>query len=351
MRKALLIFTIIFTFVFTAAAQYPATAILKPTLAIRADLDLGYCKMPDAPNYWSWKPEASFTMTGPVEDASFVTFEFTTPDGKPWYSYDTSPISIAAGGTLEIASEGVSSWKDKRSTLQTGMFGFKITLKNNLNGTSKELYSGKFKVGKVFAGTPHPDFKNQWAYYVDHDWTLPMAYVGFSYRDPKSPQLNTGMWLRTDIGTERIAAYVFYNGKQVSSTKNSNTGGAYSLKPIIAEGDDKREAYWSYWNFAFFNLRQFDADRGYPTASLLKNSPGNYEVKILLDGELFRTLSFTIAADGSVVDNGIAAKNGIVGMGTIVPVKIIGTKEGNINLLAWKTEGFYGHPLTGFTAQ
>jgi hypothetical protein len=34
----------------------------------------------------------------------------------------------------------------------------------------------------------------------------------------------------------------------------------------------------------------------------------------------------------------------------IVPVQIIGDQDGPWNKTAWKTDAFYGNPLTGFTA-
>jgi hypothetical protein len=297
-------------------------------------------------------PKVAFTVTGPIEDASFFSFEFTTPDGKPWYSWDTDPISVPTGGFYNVESEAVSSWWDKRSTILTGVFGFKVTLKNNLNGTSKEMYRGNYTVGKTFAGTPHPDFKNQYAFYVDQDWAIPIGNAALlPANDPKSPVLNVGMWFRGDFDSDRLAAYVFFNGKQISSTKNSSTGGAVRGKALIAEGDDKREFYWTYWNFVFYNLRQTDPDGSYPTATLLKNNPGNYEIKVLLDGELVRTTSFTIGPGGEIVDSGIAAKNGFAGLGTVIPVKVLGNKEGTLNLQSWKTGAFYGNPLAGFAIQ
>lgn len=338
-------------FAFVSSAQMPTTTILKPTLSVRAQRDLGYWKMPNAPNYWSWMPVVSFTVTGPIDDASFITFDFTTPDGKPWYSWDTEPFSVPAGGFYNIESQAVTSWRDKRSTILTGTFGFKVTLKNNLTGTSKELYKGTYKVNKSFAGTPHVDFKNQYSFYVDQDWALPIGTISLEKTDPDSPLLSAGMWFRGDFDTDKMAAYVFYNGKQISSTKNSSQGGSVRGKALIAEGDDKRQFYWVYWNFVFYNLRQFDKKSGYPLATLLKNQPGNYEIKVLLDGELARTVAFTVGPNGEIVDSGIAAKNGFAGMGTIVPVKIIGGKEGVLDLQSWKTEAFYGNPLTGFIAQ
>jgi len=34
----------------------------------------------------------------------------------------------------------------------------------------------------------------------------------------------------------------------------------------------------------------------------------------------------------------------------IVPVQVIGDQDGMWNKTAWKTDAFYGNPLTGFTA-
>lgn len=351
MKKILITFTFLFTFAGSVLAQYPPTSIVKPSLSIRAVRDQGYWKMPDAKNYWSWMPEVSFQVTGPIEDASFLTFDFTTPDGKPWYSWDTRPISVEAGHYREIESEAVSSWRDKRSTTQTGVFGFKITLKNNLNGTSKELYKGSFKVGRSFAGTPHPDFKNQYAFYIDHDWAIPIGMVVLDgYREPKSPELNVSMWFRGNLDSSRLSAHIFYNGKQISNTQNSDLATALNRKSIIAVGENKPEYYWENWTFIFYNLRQRDDGNTYPKAHLLKKNPGTYDIKVLLDGDLVRTSSFTVGADGSVVDNDIASKNNL-GARAIIPVKAVGDKEGKLDLNTWKTDAFYGNPLAGFSVQ
>ena len=144
--------------------RLPAATILKPSVTVRATRDLNYWKQPGAKNFWSWMPKVSFTVTGPIPDASYFTFEFTTPDGQPWFSYDTGPIAVAEGATRNLESVAVPQWTDKRSTIATGIFGFKVTMKNTLQGTAKVMYQGKYKVNKQFAGTPHPDFKNQFAF-------------------------------------------------------------------------------------------------------------------------------------------------------------------------------------------
>jgi len=337
-------------FVLAGVAQIPKTTILKPFLSVRAQRDLRYWKQPNLDNYWSWMPKVNFTVTGPIADASFFTVEFTTPDGKPWFTWESAPLSVPEGGFYNLESEAVSSWQDKRSTIATGTFGFKITLKNNLNGTAQEMYRGQFKVNKKFAGTENANFKNQYAFYVDQDWALPIGYLSLDYRqDAVSPKLDVGMWFRGDHDRANLVAYLFYNGKQISNTKNSDKGAGSAVKSLIAEGDDTHEFYWAYWNFAFFNVRASDSDN-FPNVHILKNNPGTYEIKVLLDDEIVRTATFTIGKDGRPVENNIASSNGFGGMGTVLPVRIIPAKEGALNLAAWKTDAFYGNPLSGFTA-
>src|SRR5689334_10281023 len=75
----------------------PSTAILKPTLKVKTVRDQNYWKQPTLKNFWSWMPKVEFALTGPVADASYLTYEFFTADGKLWFSQDSKPFSIAEG--------------------------------------------------------------------------------------------------------------------------------------------------------------------------------------------------------------------------------------------------------------
>jgi hypothetical protein len=333
--------------------KLPSATILKPSLTVRAVRDLNYWKQPDAKNFWSWMPKVDFMVTGAISDASYFTVEFTMPDGKPWFSWDSEPMSVDEGGVGYIESIAVPRWTDKRSIIETGVFGFKITLKNSLQGTAKEMYRGKFKVNKKFAGTPSPDFKNQYAFYVDQDWALPIGYVSLDAKtDANAPLLNVGMWFRGDYDNSRLTAYLYYNGKQISTTTSNAKGIGSSVKSVITEGDDNKELLWAFWKFTFYNVRAFNSgSNSFPEAHFFKQNPGNYEIKVLLDGELVRTANFAVGSDGGISDNGIAAKNNFGGFWTVMPVKVIPAKEGALNLQAWKTDAFYENPLTGFSVQ
>ena len=322
----------------------PAT-LLKPTLKVRCARDLNYWKQPNLKNFWSWLPSVQFAVSGPIEDGSYFTYEFFTPDGKPWFSVDSEPFAVAEGEYRGFESEAARSWTDKRPTIATGVFGFKITLKNSLQNTAKPFYQGKFTVKKEFAGTPHPDFKNQYLFYVDQDWMLPLAYLNVDPRfDQDAPPLRASMWFRGDFNG-KLKGFLFYNGKQVT---NTDTGGVEQTNYVLSEGDSDSKFRWTRWTFKFYGARYFDNNGDKSSLHIIKNKPGNYEVKVLLDGELARTVAFIVGKDGKITDNGVAAKNGLTGFGVVVPANVLPVKEGAVDLMAYKTEAFYGNLLTGF---
>jgi hypothetical protein len=84
---------------------------------------------------------------------------------------------------------------------------------------------------------------------------------------------------------------------------------------------------------------------------LFSENPGPYELKIMHNGRLIRTLKFAVDAQGKLVDNGIATTNKVGSDRIIVPVQVLGDRDGTWDRTAWKTEAFYGNPLVGFAAQ
>ena len=63
-----------------------------------------------------------------------------------------------------------------------------------------------------------------------------------------------------------------------------------------------------------------------------------------------RSIKFAVDAEGKLVDNGIATSNKLGDNRIIVPVQVLGDSDGQWDKMAWKTDAFYGNPLTGFTA-
>ena len=57
-----------------------------------------------------------------------------------------------------------------------------------------------------------------------------------------------------------------------------------------------------------------------------------------------------VDAEGKLVDNGIGTSNKLGNNRIIVPVQVLGDSDGQWDKMAWKTDAFYGNPLTGFSA-
>ncbi|PYS58264.1 MAG: hypothetical protein DMF74_24205 [Acidobacteria bacterium] len=65
---------------------------------------------------------------------------------------------------------------------------------------------------------------------------------------------------------------------------------------------------------------------------------------------MVRSIKFAVDADGKITDNGIATSNKFGNNRIIVPVQVLGDSDGQWDKNAWKTDAFYGNPLTGFSA-
>ena len=90
--------------------------------------------------------------------------------------------------------------------------------------------------------------------------------------------------------------------------------------------------------------------RGQPNTNemfKLASNPGEYELKVLWNNQLARSIKFTVGPDGKL-ENGIGPANKLSIDRVVVPVTIIGDQDGTWNKAAWQTDAFYGHPLTGF---
>ena len=333
------------------AAQSGPT-ILKASVIVRANRLLRYWKAPEADNYWSWMPELSFTVVGPINTGSAFFIDFTNEAGAPWCTVECETPAIDATRWQRISTPAITTHIDKRTTLATGVFGFTVRMKNELSGTDEKLMSGKYKVSKFHIGNNLPAFKNQFEYVVDQDWNLPIGYLYFNTpADQNMPPLVVSMWFRGELDNTKLAAYLFYNGKQIASTKEQ-TGGAGYDSAIFANSNEGTR--YERWKFSWGQVRGWNADTSSANNTsqifFLAANPGEYEVKVLRDGDLARSAKFTVGPDGRLVDNGVTQKNGLGGLAMILPVKVLGTGDGQWDASAWKTDAFYGNPLSGFTA-
>jgi len=238
-------------------------------------------------------------------------------------------------------------------------------MRNELAGTNSTLFTGKMKIAKAHSNEHGPKFVNHFVYYVNHDWNLPIAYIFLTSASGSAewqrPYFNAAFWHRGE--TARFEPHLFYRGKEVGKIFYGNDeAGKAGCSADIENGtthymDDSvpQKGKWSRVSCQFYNVVGWDKTGKtdtFPgqvgTAHVMSANPGEYELKVLQNNHLARSIKFTVAPDGKF-DNGIATANKLGSDRVIVPVQIIGDQDGQWDRTAWKTDAFYGNPLKGFT--
>ncbi|RYG36895.1 hypothetical protein EON81_08320 [bacterium] len=302
-------------------------------------------------NTWSWLPRASFYLKGTMPPGAQVSIAYMLPDGKPWLTVPLVANKVGESDYYACGHDYSSQEAGKPAKTIVGTFPFKITLKDPLAGSNTVLYTGKYTVGKFHKGNALPAFKNQFEYYVDQDWRLPIAFVAPDYSDSyrDNPALQVKLYLKGEVDQERLEGVLMYDGKVIAS-KELRGSGTYSKFMLTTTGMDKGDPLWRLWNFSFGGVRLTVPEYNrMDTYWYLSEHPGEYELKVLRDGTLARSVKFTVAEGGKFVDNGMGEQANDEA-NAIVPAKIVGATDGKWDAKAWKEEAFYGNPLTGFEA-
>jgi len=311
---------------------------------------------------WSWVPLISYRVNGPIPSGGQLYVEYTVP-GNAAVKFDCSTEETSADRWWKTTCGGREGVPEEKATTYTGPFQFAIKLRNELAGNDKTIFTGKAKVAKVHSNEISTGkFANHFVYYVDHDWNLPIGYVYYTPDDlngMKRPMLNVTFWVRGDA--YKLDPHLFYKGAEVGRIMYEGTQvGKPSCESDVENNtthfvDEKlapQKAKWSRVRCTFNNVRAWDtsdAGWGFGAPHLMNKNPGEYEMKVLRNNKLARSVKFTVKPDGTL-DTSLAAANKLGSDRVIVPVQIIGDQDGQWNRTAWQTEAFYGHPLNGFAA-
>ena len=361
--KTISVLVVTFFLIVQTASSARAQTINKPSIQINLRSHQQYYRGAQVDqDTWSWSPRITYRVNGPIPPGSQLSVEFTLPSGKAWIKFDCNTNETAQGSWWETEC-GMNSndVKDEQTTIETGLAGFTIKLKNELEGTDKALFTGKFKVEKFHVGVVDlPKFKNNFSYYVNYDWNLPIGYVygydGMDVRQGNRPseteaRLSFATWFKGDpknIDYGKYVAYLYYQGKLVADSAGG--GNKYGDTGCQVTNAAYHESVNTYCRRKFtVNALVWDKQPEFhPEDFQMYKNPGEYEIKVLENGKLARTAKFTMGADGQLVDTGIGPKN-MLGTGrTVVPVAIIGDQDGQWDRSAYKTESFFGNPLNGF---
>jgi hypothetical protein len=335
-----------------ATSRYPKAGenplLLKTTLDIRCDTENRYWKMPNESNYTSWVPQVRFKVLYAGATKLRLMVEYFNPDGSPWMSEMVKQNTAnASEQTVELITDRVGDRFTNKSTVGTGLYGIKIT--DTRDGAV--LFQGKFKVGKFKFGPNIPMFKNQHDFYVEQDWNMPIGYVWLNYgNDRNAPLPTASMWIKGETRLDDLEARLFYNGEQIATT--DDMGEARSVQQRYPNSLENKETHrWELFDFAWYKFRYIATPQGgrmYANARKMNEMPGDYTVKVFHKGVQIREVSFKVEG-GEFADTGYGSKNGFAESKVIVPVKIMGTKD-KWNATQWKTDAFYGNPVSGFSA-
>ncbi|HEV7858016.1 MAG TPA: hypothetical protein VGO91_05255 [Pyrinomonadaceae bacterium] len=341
-----------------AASGEDQPTIAKDSVQVKAFTNNFYHKNFDT---WSWFPQIEYRVNGPIASGSQLYVEFTLPGSGPWVKFDCKTEETQAGYWLKTEC-GARDIPEDKSTTYTGPVNFAIHMRNELAGTDSTLFNGKIKVGKAHSNEQGPKAVNKFVYYVDDDWNLPIGYVFYtadSTRGMDRPVFNLAFWVRGEA--VNFEPHLFYQGKEVGKMfyqgeevgKASCEAEVENATTHYVDDSVPQKAKWSRVICSFVNVRGWDKTGEQPgmfgPLYLLSANPGDYEFKLLWNNHLARSIKFT-AGSGGKLDNGIASANKLGNNRVIVPVQIMGDQDGQWDRTAWKTDAFYGNPLTGFTA-
>ena len=313
---------------------------------------------------FSWVPRLHLRVNGPIASGSQIYAEFTVPGGGAW-KFDCKTQETGAGHWWQPDEcGGRDALGEDKGITYTGPVNFAIKMRNELMGGDVTLFTGKFKVAKSHTNEVGPNFVNHFVYYVDQDWNLPIGYVFLEPDDVyewKKPTLSFAFWARTELNGP-FEPHLFHGGKEVGKMmyEGEEVGkagcGMHEIEDNPTHGTEPHGQFiWTRMSCSFPNIKAWNqTGEGNKTMFgplyLLSENPGDYEIKILYKGHLVRSIKFGVDADGKITDNQIATNNKLGNNRVIVPVQVLGDSDGQWDKNAWKTDAFYGNPLTGFSA-
>ncbi|MGD9562937.1 MAG: hypothetical protein AB7F88_12945 [Pyrinomonadaceae bacterium] len=316
---------------------------------------------------WSWVPKIEYRVNGPIASGSQLYVEFSMPSRGSWVKLDCKTEPTGAGYSHKTECGGREIAEDKGTTY-TGPVRFSIGMRNELAGGDIPLFTGTMKVAKVRSNETAPNTVDHFVYYVDHDWNLPIGYVFYEPDEQweldrperwAKPKFSIAFWTRGE--TQGFAEpHLFFKGKEVGKLYNDGREvGTPNCSTPEAENNvthittpNAPSFKWTRWKCTFYNVlpwnRRDKSETMFGRLRLFSENPGEYEVKIMLKGRLIRSFRFSVDREGRLIDNSIAAANKLGSDRLIVPVQVVGDLDGPWNRTAWKTDAFYGNPLTGF---
>ncbi len=316
--------------------------ILKPKVFIQAVHNQDYWKMKTVRDATSWLPQIQMQIYWNQDRRMDMVAEWYNPDGSLWFTENLDT------GTF-FKSGDTWSLMDTKSTNATGVFSVKVKNK----ATGELFYEGKFRVYKF--PISDPPTKNNLGFSVDHDSLLPLGMVGFSLDGDitkATSRVLFSTWLKGRVRSDELEAQLFYEGKMIARATPSDGMAtderASKYTPAFdAEGMVKRWEIF-FGNVLLANGNDNPRNEYWASTHWIDKNPGNYVYKLFRNGTQIREFSFEVGADGRFVRPAYSDSFFFPQYSILFPAKVMGTTE-KWNTTTWKTDMFYGNPISGYT--
>src|SRR6476646_9336427 len=285
MKKSWWLILVSIVLTVSSAGAVAAQTIDKSSVQVRLQVHKGYNGDPET---WSWTPVLRFRVNGPISPGSAFSVEYNSP-AKAW-KFDCQTDEYGAG------------WLGARDC---GM---------NPPDNQAVTYTGPV------------DFKNNFIYYVNYDWALPIAYVYdewvYNWEYPgktmvpplTNSHLMAAFWFRgtnKSVIYSKYAAYLYFNGQMVAEAVPES-----AVCEVLNQPESNQDSPNAYCRsvFTFNKAILWDKQPGIMEAGFyyeMYKHPGEYEIKVLQNGKLARSAKFTFGADYKIADNGIVKQNSL----------------------------------------
>ncbi len=325
------------------APQPPAQPmLLKETLDVEAKTEARFWKQSNKNDNPSWYPQVEFRIFYNEASRQRYNAEWMNPDGTPWFTEQLDFGSMDANKVIKVASPYQSESPYTKAIQTVGTFPFKIVNTK----TGETVFQGKYVVKKL---PPVPGDSFAGSFYVDHEWNLPLGYIGYDADIWKNGEIGpeVHLWFKGNLETKDFEARLFFNGQEVASTDDGgqiNTsqkrgGDCYRYREICE---------YTLWSFSWENFRlasEAYMREKYSKAIFSNDKPGEYTAKIFHKGTQVREVTFTIEGNGGAARTPYSEQ--VYPTLGVFPVKVLPKPAG---AAGWKTQMFYANPPAGFPA-
>jgi hypothetical protein len=330
----------------SAQSANPAGGLTIPVESIRATAHTKRVSRRGTET-WSWAPSVACQTRERIPSGGVLYLEYSMPKAGPPVQVD---CELSQNGDRHECNVWGPKVPDDKYSTYTGAVSFSIKLRNELASTDATLFTGRMNVKKTFGNSSNAKAAKEFVYFVDQDWNLPIGYVHYD----ADQMLHVSFWARGE--GVYFEPHLFYKGQEVGRVfledgtpiAHPSCGSDVDLQPThyVDTASTPEGAKWYRIRCDFPMVRRTsDNSDMFQTSS----NPGEYEVKVLRRNKLARSIKFSLGPEGTV-ESSAAPSNGLRSDRAIVPVAISGDQDGAWDRKVWKTEAFYGNPLTGFSS-